>query len=142
MLAVCTIDDSVPPGGTGVGKVQRLFLINQTRFVQIGHDDHPHWVQVAPESMLSRTEPKPPLTQEWAIHDRLERDRAPWQQLSRTIQKLVSQVLRKRNKRIHLYRKDQSSREEPEDSSGGLSGRRETVGRATECTTPHGGIPS
>jgi len=62
MLAVCTIDDLVPPGGTGVGIVQRLFLINQTTFVQIGHNDHPHWVEVAPESMLSRAEPKPSLT--------------------------------------------------------------------------------
>lgn len=61
ILSVCTTDDPVPPGGCGVGRVQRHFLINQTWFVQIDHEDHPHWVEVAPERLLSPVEPQPSL---------------------------------------------------------------------------------
>jgi hypothetical protein len=57
MLAVCTTDDPVPPGGLGVGRVKRLFQVNEVRFVQVGHDDHPYWIEVIPEDALT---PVPP----------------------------------------------------------------------------------
>ncbi len=46
MLAVCTSDDPVPPGGLGIGRVKRLFQINEAWFVQVTHDKHPYWIQV------------------------------------------------------------------------------------------------
>ncbi len=57
MLAVCTSDDPVPPGGVGFGIVKRLFQINEAWFVQVCHDDHPYWMEVIPRNALSRVPP-------------------------------------------------------------------------------------
>jgi hypothetical protein len=51
------IDDPVPPGGLGVGRVKRLFQINEAWFVQVTHDKHPYWMEVIPHQALS---PVPP----------------------------------------------------------------------------------
>ncbi len=57
MLAVCTTDDPVLPGGLGVGRVKRLFQVNEVWFVQVGHDDHPYWIEVIPEDALTLVPP-------------------------------------------------------------------------------------
>lgn len=57
MLAICTQDDLLPPGGLKVGKVKRLFQINEAWFVQVNHDEHPHWIEVIPQDALSLVPP-------------------------------------------------------------------------------------
>lgn len=57
ILAVCTSDDPVPPGGLGVGRVKRLFQINEDWFVQVTHDEHPYWMEVIPHEALSLVPP-------------------------------------------------------------------------------------
>jgi hypothetical protein len=57
MLAVCTVDDPIPPDGLGVGRIKRLFEINSCQFVQVTHDEHPYWMEVIPREALS---PLPP----------------------------------------------------------------------------------
>jgi hypothetical protein len=55
MLAVCTLDDPLPLGGLGVGRIKRLFEINSSQFVQVTHDEHPYWMEVIPASSISST---------------------------------------------------------------------------------------
>jgi hypothetical protein len=52
MLAVCTLDDPMPPGGLGVGRIKRMFEINSCQFVQVTHDEHPYWMEVIPREAL------------------------------------------------------------------------------------------
>jgi hypothetical protein len=57
MLAVCTVNDPMPFGGLGVGRIKRLFEINSCQFVAVTHDEHPFWMEVIPREALS---PLPP----------------------------------------------------------------------------------
>jgi len=57
MLAVCTVNDPMPFGGLGVGRIKRFFEINSCQFVAVTHDEHPYWMKVIPREALS---PLPP----------------------------------------------------------------------------------
>jgi len=65
ILAVCTLDDPIPLGGLGVGRIKRLFEINSCQFVQVTHDEHPYWMQVIPREALSPLPPSNTAKDEW-----------------------------------------------------------------------------
>jgi hypothetical protein len=65
MLAVCTVNDPIPLGGLGVGRIKRLFEINSCQFVQVSHDEHPFWMQVIPREALSSVPPSNSAKHEW-----------------------------------------------------------------------------
>jgi len=65
MLAVCTVNDPMPPGGLGVGRIKRLFEINSCQFVAVTHDEHPFWMEVIPREALSPLPPSNSAKDEW-----------------------------------------------------------------------------
>lgn len=61
ILAVCTSDDPVPAEVKGLGIIEQRFKVNQTKYVQLGNEVHPYWVQVVPSALLSKMDSKPAL---------------------------------------------------------------------------------